>query len=171
MDDKDFGVNELSYPGMGEVIFMKAEKFIEGVLQWGRSRSLWPLTFGTKCCAIEMIPFGATKMDSDRTGTLFVGDSPRQADLVLVAGTISKKMARRLINAYEQMASPKYVVAVGACNISGGLFHDSYNAIDGVDRIMPVDAYIPGCPPKPEMFMDAVLLLQKKIKENKIRGH
>ncbi len=168
---EEIGANDFSYPGLGEIIFMKSENFIQSVMNWGRSRSLWPLTFGTKCCAMEMIPFGATKIDADRTGTLFVGDSPRQADLVLCSGTISKKMARRLLNAYEQMASPKYVIAVGACNISGGLFHDSYNSIEGIDRIMPVDVYIPGCPPRPEMFMDAVLVLQKLIKENKIKRY
>ena len=168
---EEIETNEFSYPGMGEVIFMKAEKFIEDVLNWGRSRSLWPLTFGTKCCAMEMIPFGATKVDADRTGTLFVGDSPRQADLVLCSGTISKKMARRLLNVYEQMPSPKYVIAVGACNVSGGLFHDSYNSIAGIDRIMPVDVYIPGCPPRPEMFLDAVLVLRRLIKENKIKRY
>ncbi len=170
MPDK-IGPNDFSYPGLGEIIFMRTEKFIQSVMNWGRSHSLWPLTFGTKCCAMEMIPFGATKIDADRTGTLFVGDSPRQADLVLCSGTISKKMARRLLNAYEQMPSPKYVIAVGACNISGGLFHDSYNSIEGIDRIMPVDVYIPGCPPRPEMFMDSVLVLQKLIKENKIKRY
>lgn len=160
-----------SYAGLGEIIFMKAEKFIETVLNWGRSNSLWPLTFGTKCCAMEMIPFGATKVDADRLGTLFIGDSPRQADLILCSGTISKKMARRLLNVYEQMPSPKYVIAVGACNVSGGLFHDSYNTIEGIDRIMPVDAFIPGCPPRPEQFLDAVRVLQKLIRENKIERY
>ena len=157
--------NEFTYPGLGEIIFAKADKFIETVLNWGRKNSLWPLSFGTSCCAIEMMPFAATKMDSDRMGVLFVGDSPRQADLILVSGTITKKMARRLLNVYEQMPSPKYVIAVGACNVSGGLYHDSYNTIEGIDRIIPVDAYIPGCPPRPEEFMDAVRVLQKRIKE------
>ncbi len=168
---EEHGSNEFSYPGMSEILFMKAEKFIETVMNWGRSRSLWPLTFGTKCCAMEMIPFGATKVDADRMGTLFVGDSPRQADLILCSGTISKKMARRLLNAYEQMPHPKYVIAVGACNVSGGLFHDSYNTIEGIDRIIPTDVFIPGCPPRPEMFMDAVIVLQKLIRENKIKRY
>jgi NADH-quinone oxidoreductase subunit B len=162
--------NEFSYPGLYEVIFMKAEKFINTVLNWGRSNSLWPLTFGTSCCAIEMMTFGATKVDSDRLGVLFTGDSPRQSDLILVSGTITKKMARRLLNVYEQMPDPKYVIAVGACNVSGGLYHDSYNTIEGIDRIMPVDAFIPGCPPRPEEFLDAVRVLQKLIKENRSKS-
>ena len=162
--------NEFSYPGLSDIIFMKSEKFIETVLNWGRSNSLWPLTFGTSCCAIEMMTFGATKVDSDRMGVLFIGDSPRQADLLLVSGTITKKMARRLLNVYEQMPSPKYVIAVGACNISGGLYHDSYNTIHGIDLIMPVDVYIPGCPPRPEEFMDAVRVLQRLIKQNKAKA-
>ena len=162
--------SEFSYPGLSDIIFMKSEKFIETVLNWGRSNSLWPLTFGTSCCAIEMMTFGATKVDSDRMGVLFIGDSPRQADLLLVSGTITKKMARRLLNVYEQMPSPKYVIAVGACNVSGGLYHDSYNTIHGIDLIMPVDVYIPGCPPRPEEFMDAVRVLQRLIKQNKAKA-
>ncbi|MCL4398803.1 MAG: NADH-quinone oxidoreductase subunit NuoB [Candidatus Parvarchaeota archaeon] len=162
--------NGFSYPGLYEIVFMKAEKFINTVLNWGRSNSLWPLTFGTSCCAIEMMTFGATKVDSDRLGVLFTGDSPRQSDLILVSGTITKKMARRLLNVYEQMPDPKYVIAVGACNVSGGLYHDSYNTIEGIDRIMPVDAFIPGCPPRPEEFLDAVRVLQKLIKENKSKA-
>ncbi|MCL5016558.1 MAG: NADH-quinone oxidoreductase subunit NuoB [Candidatus Parvarchaeota archaeon] len=166
----DIEGNEFSYPGLSDIIFMKSEKFIETVLNWGRSNSLWPLTFGTSCCAIEMMTFGATKVDSDRMGVLFIGDSPRQADLLLVSGTITKKMARRLLNVYEQMPSPKYVIAVGACNVSGGLYHDSYNTIHGIDLIMPVDVYIPGCPPRPEEFMDAVRVLQRLIKQNKAKA-
>jgi NADH-quinone oxidoreductase subunit B len=162
--------NEFSYPGMYEIIFMKSQKFINAVLNWGRSNSLWPLTFGTSCCAIEMMTVGATKVDSDRLGVLFVGDSPRQSDLIMVSGTITKKMARRLLTVYEQMPDPKYVIAVGACNVSGGLYHDSYNTIEGIDRIMPVDVFIPGCPPRPEQFLDAVKVLQKLIRENKSKA-
>ena len=117
-----------------------------------------------------MMTFGATKVDADRLGVLFNGDSPRQSDLILVSGTITKKMARRLLNVYEQMPDPKYVIAVGACNVSGGLYHDSYNTIEGIDRIMPVDAFIPGCPPRPEEFLDAVRVLQKLIKENRSKA-
>ena len=102
-------------------------------------------------------------------GTLFIGDSPRQADLILASGTITKKMARRLLNVYQQMPSPKYVVAVGACNISGGLYWDSYNVVQGIDRILPVDVYIPGCPPRPEEFLDGIRVLQRLIKNNKIK--
>ena len=166
MDDSE----DFSYPGLYEVIFMKAENFINTVLNWGRSNSLWPLTFGTSCCAIEMMTFGATKVDSDRLGVLFSGDSPRQSDLILVSGTITKKMARRLLNVYEQMPDPKYVIAVGACNISGGLYHDSYNTIEGIDRILPVDAFVPGCPPRPEEFLDAVKVLQRLIRENRSKA-
>ncbi len=162
--------NEFSYPGLYEVIFMKTEKFINTVLNWGRSNSLWPLTFATSCCGIEMMTFGATKIDSDRFGVLFTGDSPRQSDLILVSGTITKKMARRLLNVHEQMPDPKYVIAIGACNVSGGLYHDSYNTIEGIDRIIPVDVFVPGCPPKPEEFLDAVKVLQKLIKENRSKA-
>ncbi len=168
MNNKDLS-DGFSYPGLGEIIITNAEKFIDAVLNWGRSNSLWPLTFGTSCCAIEMMTFGATKVDADRLGTLFIGDSPRQADMIFVSGTITKKMARRLVNVYQQMPSPKYVVAVGACNVSGGLYWDSYNTIHGIDRIMPVDVYVPGCPPKPEEFLDAAKVLQRLIKEKKTK--
>ncbi len=166
---EDFIPNEFSYPGLGEIFITNTRKFINKVLSWGRSNSLWPLTFGTSCCAIEMMVFGATKVDADRMGTLFIGDSPRQADLILASGTITKKMARRLLNVYQQMPSPKYVVAVGACNISGGLYWDSYNVVQGIDRILPVDVYIPGCPPRPEEFLDGIRVLQRLIKNNKIK--
>ncbi|MCL4399063.1 NADH-quinone oxidoreductase subunit NuoB [Candidatus Parvarchaeota archaeon] len=168
-EESDFQIGSFSYPGLADVFLTRAQKFIDYVLDWGRKNSLWPLTFGTSCCAIEMMTFGATKVDADRMGTLFMADSPRLSDLILVSGTITKKMARRLLNMYEQMLYPKYVIAVGACNVSGGLYHDSYNTIEGVDRIIPVDVYIPGCPPRPEQFMDAVRVLQRLIKENETK--
>lgn len=170
MKPEDAIPNEFSYPGLGEVFITNTRKFINKVLSWGRANSLWPLTFGTSCCAIEMMVYGATKVDADRLGNLFIGDSPRQADMIFVSGTITKKMARRLLNVYQQMPAPKYVVAVGACTVSGGLFWNSYSVVDGIDRIMPVDVYIPGCPPRPEQFLDAVKVLQKLIRENKTRG-
>lgn len=166
---KDFLPNEFSYPGLGEVFVTNSRKFINAVLNWGRANSIWPVTFGTSCCAIEMMMFGATKVDADRMGTLFIGDSPRQADLIFSSGTITKKMARRLLNVYQQMPSPKYVIAVGACTISGGLYWDSYNVLMGIDKILPVDVYVPGCPPRPEEFLDAVRVLQRLIKENKVK--
>ncbi len=138
---------------------------IADVFQWARSNSLWPLTFGTSCCAIEMMmATGAPKHDLARFGAEVARPSPRQADLLIIAGTIVKKMSYRLKTLYEQMSEPKYVIATGSCAISGGPFmYHSYTTIRGADSIIPVDVYVPGCPPRPEALFYGILTLQKMI--------
>jgi NADH-quinone oxidoreductase subunit B len=149
-------------PG-GEFLLTKMDE----VINWARSNSLWPLTFGTSCCAIEvMMAVGASRHDLARFGAEVVRASPRQADLLILAGTIVKRMAPLLRTLYEQMPEPKYVIATGACTISGGPFiYHSYTTIRGADTIIPVDVYIPGCPPRPESLLYGLLTLQKMIKQ------
>jgi NADH-quinone oxidoreductase subunit B len=142
---------------------------IDSILNWGRSNSIWPLTFATSCCGIEMMAAGAARHDFARFGIEVYRASPRQADVIVVAGTIVHKMAPVLKRLYDQMPDPKYVIAMGACAISGGpFFYNSYHVIKGVDHIIPVDVYIPGCPPRPEALLYGVMQLQRKIKLDKI---
>lgn len=139
-------------------------KAIDPVANLARSNSVWPLTFGTSCCAIEMMSVGMSKFDISRFGSEVFRGTPRQADLIITAGTITRKMAPALITLYEQLPEPKYVIAMGACTVTGGMFNDSYSVVQGVDRIIPVDVYLPGCPPRPEGILDALLKLQQKIR-------
>nr|YP_009679607.1 NdhK [Trichopus zeylanicus subsp. travancoricus]QDP69922.1 NdhK [Trichopus zeylanicus subsp. travancoricus] len=133
------------------------------LLNWSRLSSLWPLLYGTSCCFIEFASLIGSRFDFDRYG-LVPRSSPRQADLILTAGTVTMKMAPSLVRLYEQMPEPKYVIAMGACTITGGMFStDSYSTVRGVDKLIPVDVYLPGCPPKPEAVIDAITKLRKKI--------
>ncbi len=137
---------------------------LDGIINWGRSNSLWPLTFATSCCGIEMMAFGAPRHDMARFGVEVYRASPRQADVIIVAGTIVPKMAPVLKRLYDQMPDPKYVIAMGSCAISGGPFKNSYHIVNGVDKIIPVDVYVPGCPVRPEALFYGIMQLQRKIK-------
>lgn len=143
---------------------------LDDLINWGRSNSLWSLTFATSCCGIEFMSVGAARYDFARFGFEVTRNSPRQADLIMVAGTITHKMAPVLKRLYDQMAEPKYVVAVGGCAISGGPFKGSYHVVNGVDKILPVDVYIPGCPPRPEAILYGMMQLQRKVKVEKFFG-
>lgn len=136
---------------------------LEKFLDWGRSWSFWPLTYGCNCCPIEMMAAGGAHFDISRFGYEVFRASPRQADLLIVAGPVTAKMKPVLLRLYEQMAEPKWVVAMGNCATSGGPFRDSYSVEPGVDNILPVDVYLPGCPPRPEALFDALLELKQKV--------
>jgi len=137
---------------------------LDEAMKWGRSNSLWPLTFGLACCAIEMMAVQASHADVSRFGSEIFRASPRQADLMIVAGTVTKKMAPRVRRLYDEMPYPKYVIAMGACVIQGGPYARGYSVVLGVDRVIPVDVYVPGCPPTPEALQFGLITLQKKIR-------
>ena len=142
---------------------------LDSILSYSQASSLWYLLFGTACCAIELMATGASRYDFDRLGMIFRA-SPRQSDLIIAAGTITKKMGPRLRLLYDQMAEPRYVIAMGGCTVGGGPFYyDSYAVEKGIDHIVPVDVYIPGCPPRPESLLEGCLTLQKKVKKLKIQ--
>jgi len=142
---------------------------IDEVLSWGRKNSLWPITFGIACCAIEMMATGMARFDLDRFGLGVFRPSPRQADLMIVSGTVTAKMAPRLIRLYQQMPEPKYVISMGSCANAGGPYvRCGYHVVKGVDKLIPVDVYIQGCPPRPEALLNAVFDLQKKIQKEPI---
>ena len=158
-------VRRLNADGAGVVLTS-----LDRLIDWGRSNSVWSLALGTSCCAIEFMALGAGRYDMARFGFEVTRNSPRQADLLLVLGTITYRMAPLMKRLYDQMAEPKYVVAVGGCTISGGPFVKSYNVVKGIDRIIPVDVYIPGCPPRPEAFYYGLMQLQRKIKVERFLG-
>src|SRR6188508_3677624 len=140
---------------------------VEKLVNWTRKSSLWPATFGLACCAIEMMTTGGPRYDLARFGMEVFRASPRQADLMIVAGRVSNKMAPVLRQIYDQMAAPKYVLAMGVCASSGGMFNN-YAIVQGVDHVVPVDMYLPGCPPRPEMLIDAILKLHDQVQHTKL---
>ena len=141
----------------------------ESLFDWARTGSLWPMTFGLACCAVEMMHAGASRYDLDRFGMLF-RPSPRQSDVMIVAGTLVNKMAPALRKVYDQMADPKWVISMGSCANGGGYYHYSYSVVRGCDRIVPVDVYVPGCPPTAEALLYGILQLQNKIRnKNRIK--
>jgi NADH-quinone oxidoreductase subunit B len=142
---------------------------VEKAVNWSRKSSLWPLGFGLACCAIEMMSTFASRYDLSRFGMEVMRASPRQADLMIVAGRVSVKMAPVLRQLYDQMPNPKYVISMGACASTGGIFNN-YAIVQGVDRVVPVDVYVPGCPPRPEQLIDGILKLQAKIEHTKLKA-
>ncbi len=153
------------WPG-GELVLTGVDFFVD----WARKSSVWPLTFGLACCAIEMMAAYASRYDINRFGVI-PRPSPRQSDLLIISGTVSKKMAPAIVRLYQQMPEPRFVISMGACANCGGPYYDSYAVVKGVDKLIPVDVYIPGCPPRPEALINAVLDLQKKIEQSYVAGN
>ena len=142
---------------------------LDKLYNWGRKRSMWPMMFGLACCAIEMICVAASRYDLARFGAELLRPSPRQSDLMIVSGTVTKKMVPTIVRLYNQMPEPKYVLSMGACATGGGPFKEGYNVVSGIDKFLPVDVYVPGCPPKPEALLHGFLKLFEKIESQSIR--
>ncbi len=157
-------LDEAQAGGLGNSVLVAP---LDAVVNWARAGSIWPLTFGLACCAIEMMCMSASRYDIDRFGAGAFRPTPRQADLMIVAGTVTHKMAPRLKRLFEQMPEPRFVMAMGACTVGGGPYSKyGYHVVKGIDRIVPVDVYVPGCPPRPEALLDAFFLLQRRIRED-----
>ncbi len=166
MDNNEFNLPGYEIPEeLKNVVSVTA---LDRLYNWGRRSSVWPLMFGLACCAIEMIAAQASRYDMARFGMEVMRPTPRQADLMLVSGTVTKKMIPAIVRLYNQMPEPKYVVAMGACASSGGPFKEGYNVVAGIDKFLPVDIYIPGCPPTPQALMNGLIMLQKKIDKESI---
>jgi NADH-quinone oxidoreductase subunit B len=143
---------------------------LDKIYNWGRRSSLWPMMFGLACCAIEMICTAASRYDFSRFGMEIMRPSPRQSDMMIVSGTVTKKMVPQIVRLYNQMPEPKYMVAMGACASGGGPFKEGYSVVSGIDKFIPVDVYIPGCPPTPQALLHGLITLQKKIDKQSIRS-
>jgi NADH-quinone oxidoreductase B subunit len=150
--------------------FDKFVDLIDSLYNWGRRNSVWPMGFGLACCAIEFICTQAGRFDMSRFGMELVRASPRQADLIIISGTVTKKMVPAIVRLYNQMAEPKYVVSMGACATGGGPFKEGYNVVSGIDKFLPVDVYVPGCPPTPQALLHGLMQLQRKIDSQSIRN-
>jgi NADH-quinone oxidoreductase subunit B len=168
-DMKRDNINSTKYDIPPELEGRVSITTLDKIYNWGRRSSIWPMMFGLACCAIEMICTAASRYDFARFGMEVMRPSPRQADLMLVSGTVTKKMIPILVRLYNQMPEPKYVVAMGACASGGGPFKEGYNVVAGVDRYLPVDVYIPGCPPTPQALLHGLITLQRKIDTQSIK--
>jgi NADH-quinone oxidoreductase subunit B len=157
------GLNSTKYDIPPELEGQVAVTTIDKIYNWGRRSSLWPMMFGLACCAIEMICTASSRYDLARFGMEVMRPSPRQSDLMIVSGTVTKKMIPQIVRLYNQMPEPKYVLAMGACASGGGPFKEGYNVVSGVDKYIPVDVYVPGCPPTPQALLHGLITLQKKI--------
>jgi NADH-quinone oxidoreductase subunit B len=158
------GLENTLFESLPDVITVK----LDAVVNWARKSSLWPATFGLACCAIEMMNTVSSRHDLSRFGAETFRASPRQADVMIVSGRVSRKMAPALRRIYDQMPEPKWVISMGACATSGGVF-DNYAIVQGVDKIVPVDVYVPGCPPRPEMLIHAIMMLQEKVMNESVK--
>lgn len=142
---------------------------LDRIYNWSRARSVWPMLFGLACCAIEMIATAAARYDPSRFGMEVMRPSPRQCDMMIVSGTVTKKMVPQIVRLYNQMAEPRYVLAMGACASGGGPFKEGYNVVDGIDKFIPVDVYVPGCPPTPQALLHGFIAMHKKIENQSIK--
>jgi NADH-quinone oxidoreductase subunit C/D len=167
-NDEDFILAQMQRVAM-VTTFDRLIGLVDLVYNWGRRSSLWPLGFGLACCAIEMISTAASRYDIDRFGSGLFRASPRQADVMIVAGTVTKKMVPQIVRLWDQMAEPKYCISMGACATGGGPFKEGYNVVSGIDEFVPVDVYIPGCPPTPQALLHGLMTLQKKIDGQTVR--
>lgn len=163
------GLNKPDYHVPDELRSNIAITTLDRIYNWGRRSSVWPMMFGLACCAIEMICVAASRYDFARFGMEVMRPSPRQSDLMIVSGTVTKKMIPLIVRLYNQMPEPKYVLAMGACASGGGPFKEGYNVVSGIDKFIPVDVYVPGCPPTPQALLNGLITLQEKIDKQSIR--
>jgi NADH-quinone oxidoreductase subunit B len=169
--DNELNLRELHNPDIPVPEEMQSNVAITHLSQlynWSRSKSIWPLLFGLACCAIEMIATAASRYDPARFGMEVLRGSPRQSDLMIVSGTVTKKMVVPIVRLYNQMPEPKYVMAMGACASGGGPFKEGYSVVSGIDKFLPVDVYVPGCPPTPQALLNGLIALQKKIEQQSL---
>ncbi len=163
------GLTNPDFPIPEELRSNVAITTLDRIYNWSRARSVWPMLFGLACCAIEMIATAASRYDPSRFGMEVMRPSPRQSDLMIVSGTVTKKMVPQIVRLYNQMAEPRYVLSMGACASGGGPFKEGYNVVDGIDKFLPVDVYVPGCPPTPQALLHGFITLHKKIESQSIR--
>ena len=169
MTEEEFMAEDAAPPGILVTTFSKLLDAVNPAYNWGRRYSMWPMQFGLACCAIEFISQAASRYDFDRFGWGLTRASPRQADVMIVSGTVTKKMLPQIVRLYNQMAEPKYVISMGCCANGGGPFKEGYNVVSGIDQFLPVDVYIPGCPPTPQAFLHGLMKLQEKVDAERVQ--